>query len=340
MRMLGYKDKVLRIDLTAKQTSTEPLRMDWAEKYIGSKGLSIRYLYEELAPHTDPLSPDNKLLLTTGPFTGTPVPCSGKLAITAKSPATGTVNDASIGGHIGIEIKYAGYDMIIIEGKLDAPGYLLIEDDKISFESADGLWGRGSHEAERTLAERHGANYSILSIGPAGENLSNMACINCDYYRQAGRGGLGAVMGSKNLKAIVVHGTGGVAVPDIVKTTDRIIELLQTDVLVEDNTFVFDAGTTAFLEACNDGGILPSKNFTDTTDVHWEKYNGDALMEYRQGKRGCGDCGLGCGNFMQFSGKAVEGPEYETISVAGPNAGVEDPVAIMEYNRVADDMGL
>ena len=340
MTMMGYQNKVLRIDLTGKSSKIEPLRMDWAEKYIGSKGLSIRYLYDELKPGIDPLSADNKLLFTTGPLTGTPTPCSGKLSVTSKSPATGTISDASIGGHAGVAIKYAGYDMVILEGKLPEPGYIVIDDDKISFEPAGDLWGKGSHEVEGALAAKYGHEFSILSIGPAGENLSNMACINSDYYRQAGRGGLGAVMGSKNVKAIVVRGTGSVKVPDIKKATDRIVEFLQTDVLQEDNTFVFDCGTTAFLEACQDGGILPNKNFTDATDEKWTNYNGDVLLKNLAGKRGCGDCGLGCGNFLQFTGTRVEGPEYETISVAGPNAGNDDPAKIVEYNEVADDMGL
>jgi aldehyde:ferredoxin oxidoreductase len=338
--MLGYTGNVLRINLTGGSSKTEPLRMDWAEKYLGSKGLSIRYLYEEIPAGVDPLSPENKILFTTGPFTGTPVPCSGKLAVTSKSPATGTISDASIGGHIGAEIKFAGYDMVIVEGKADKPSYILIEDDKVTVEDAAGVWGRGAYEAEDILVAKHGHESCVMAIGPAGENLSNMACINTDYYRQAGRGGLGAVLGSKNIKAVVVKGTGSVRVPDIKKTTDRIIEILTSDVLQEDNTFVFDVGTTAFLEACNDGGILPMKNFSDATDVNWEKYNGDVLMTYRQGKRGCGCCGLGCGNFMKFKGGNVEGPEYETISVAGPNAGVTDPELILKYNEVADDMGL
>lgn len=340
MTMLGYQNKVLRINLTEKKASTEPLRMDFAEKYIGSKGLVIRYMYEELQPGIDALGPDNKLFLTTGPFTGTPVPCSGKLSVAAKSPATGTMNDCSIGGHAGIRIKFAGYDMIIFEGQLAEPGYVVIEDDEIKFVDAGDLWGKGSHEAESILAEEYGREFSILSIGPAGENLSNMACINSDYYRQAGRGGIGAVMGSKKMKAILVKGTGGVKVPDIVKTTDRILEILHEDVLQEDNTFVYDAGTTAFLEACNDGGILPWKNFSDTTDEKWTEYNGDVLMESREGKRGCGSCGLGCGNFLKIGDAVCEGPEYETISVAGPNAGIRDPYAIVKFNQVADDMGL
>lgn len=340
MTMLGYTNQVLRINLTNKTSSVEPLRMDWAEKYVGSKGLAIKYLYEELEPGIDPLSPDNKLLLTNGPFTGTPVPCSGKLSVAAKSPATGTINDCSIGGHAGLKIKYAGYDMVIFEGALSEPGYVIIEDDKITFKDAGDLWGIGSHEAETILSREYGREFSIMSIGPAGETLGPMACINSDYYRQAGRGGIGAVMGSKKMKAMLIKGTGSVKVPDIEKTTDRILEILQTNVLQEDNTFVFETGTTAFLEACNDGGILPYKNFSDTTDEAWTEYNGDVLIEHRTGKRGCGSCGLGCGNFLKIGDAICEGPEYETIAVAGPNAGIKDPEAIVKYNQVCDNMGL
>jgi len=340
MTMTGYQNKVLRIDLSAGKHKTEPLNMEFAAKYVGSKGLAIRYMYEELKPGVDALGIENKLFFTTGPLTGTPVACSGKLSIAAKSPATGTMNDCSIGGHAGIRIKYAGYDMIIFEGKLEKPGYIVIEDDKVKFMDADDLWGKGSHEAESILTKKYGTDYSVLSIGPAGENLSPMACINSDYYRQAGRGGIGAVMGSKNMKAVIVRGTGGVKVPDIEKATDRIIELLQKDVLQEDNTFVYDSGTTAFLEACNDGGILPYKNFSDTTDPDWKEYNDGVLMEHRKGKRGCGSCGLGCGNFLQIGKAVCEGPEYESISVAGPNAGIKDPEHIVKFNQVADDLGL
>ena len=340
MTMLGYQNNVLRITLKEKTVSTEPLRMDFARKYIGSKGLAIRYMYEELEPGIDALGEKNKLFLTTGPLTGTPVPCSGKLSVAAKSPATGTMNDCSIGGHAGIRIKFAGYDMIIFEGISDEPCYVVIEDDKVEFLDAGDLWGIGSHEAEAILAGKYGIEYSIMSIGPAGEKLSNMACINSDYYRQAGRGGIGAVMGSKKMKAILIKGTKGVKAANIEKTTDRILEILHEDVLQEDNTFVFDTGTTAFLEACGDGGIVPYKNFSSANDPEWEKYNGDVLMQYREGKRGCGSCGLGCGNFLKIGNAICEGPEYETIAVAGPNAGITDPEHIVKFNEVCDNMGL
>lgn len=338
--MLGYQDKVLRINLSEKEAKTEPLNKEWAEKYIGGKGLAIKYLYEELKPGTDPLSEENKLLLMTGPFTGTPVPCSGKLAVASKSPATGTILDCSIGGHSSLKIKYAGYDAVIFEGKLDQPGYILIEDHKVEFIEAPELWGKGSHETETVLTEKYGNEASVLSIGPAGENLVTMACINSDYYRQAGRGGIGAVMGSKNVKAIVIIGTGGVKVNDIENTTRRLSEILREDTTSEDNLFIYEEGTTAFLEACNDGGILPKRNFSDTTDENWTKYNGEVLLQNKAGKRGCGSCGLGCGNFLKIGDVVCEGPEYESIAVAGPNAGIEDPEAIVRFNQVADDVGL
>lgn len=340
MTMTGYQNNVLRVDLSAGKAAAEPLRMDFAEKYIGQKGLAIRYLYEELKPGIDPLGPENKLLFTTGPFTGTGVPCSGKLSVAAKSPATGTINDCSIGGHTANKIKYAGYDMLIFEGKAAEPSIVIIDNDQVTIEPAGDLWGRGAHEAETILQKRFGTDYGFLIIGPAGENLVTMACINSDYYRQAGRGGIGAVMGSKNLKAVCVRGTGCVKVANIDTFTEKMINYLQENVLLGDNTYVFDTGTTAFLEACNDGGILPKRNFSDTTDEKWTEYNGEVLLSKLAGKRGCGSCGLGCGNFIKWEDAIIEGPEYESIAVAGPNADVSDPYAILKYNEVADDMGL
>ncbi len=340
MTMKGYQNNVLRVDLSQAKVATEPLRMDFAEKYAGQKGLAIRYLYEELAAGIDPLGPENKLLFTTGPMTGTGVPCSGKLSIAAKSPATGTINDCSIGGHSANAIKYAGYDMIILEGKASKPTLIVIDNDKVTLEDAWDLWGKGAHEAEKLLQERFGHEYEHLVIGPAGENLVPMSCINSDYYRQAGRGGIGAVMGSKNVKAVSIRGTGPVKVANVKALVEKVLKYQQEDVHQDDNNFVFDCGTTAFLEACQDGGILPKRNFSDATDDKWTEYNGDVLLEKLVGKRGCGSCGLGCGNFVKWEDAVVEGPEYESIAVAGPNADVSNPYDILKYNEVADDMGL
>ena len=338
--MTGYQNRVLRIDLNAQKATVEPLRMDFAEKYVGSKGLAIRYMYEYLEPGIDPLGPDNKLFLTTGPMSGTPIPCSGKLSIAAKSPATGTMNDCSIGGHSGIRLKFAGYDMAIFEGQMDKPCYIVIEDDEITFHDAEGLWGLTSHEAEHKLMEEYGTEYSCLSIGPAGENLNFNSCINSDYYRQAGRGGIGAVMGSKKIKAILIKGTVGNKIPNIKEATERILQVFHENCLTDDNLYIFDEGTYAFLEACNDGGILPAHNFTAATDVNWETYNGAVMKKYRLGKRGCGSCGLGCGNYIQVGDAISEGPEYETIAASGPQMDIANIEHNVRFNQTCDDMGV
>ena len=338
--MFGYQNKVLRINCKEHTYATEPLNMEWARQYIGSKGLSIKYMYEELAPGIDPLGPENKLYFMTGPLNGTTVPCSGKLSVAAKSPATGTMNDCSIGGHVGNKIKYAGYDTIIFEDISENPIYVIIKNDRIFFKDASHLWGKDSHETEGILAAQFGIDASILSIGPGGENLLGTACINTDYYRQAGRGGIGAVMGSKKIKAIVIIGTGPLKINDPLNSIPRIAEILKAECANDDHEFIFTDGTTAFLEACNDGGILPKNNFSDTTDPDWTEYNGEVLLKKRKGKRGCGSCGLGCGNFLEIDDAVCEGPEYETIAVAGPNAGIKDPYHIVKFNQVCDEMGV
>ncbi|MDZ4132227.1 MAG: aldehyde ferredoxin oxidoreductase N-terminal domain-containing protein, partial [Dethiobacteria bacterium] len=176
---MSYTGKVLRVNLSTGKSAVEPLNKEWARDYIGGKGLSIKYLYEELKPGVDPLSADNKLILMNGPMTGTIVPNSGKLAIAAKSPATGTILDCSIGGHFAAELKYAGYDAVIIEGKAEKPVYLYIEDQKVELRSAADLWGKGAHETEHLIADTLD-DVITLAIGQAGENLVPMACISSE----------------------------------------------------------------------------------------------------------------------------------------------------------------
>lgn len=338
--MKGYKNNVLRIDLNKKEAINEPLNIKWAKEYVGGKGLGIKYLYEELKPGIDPLSPENKLILMTGPLTGTVVPNSGKLAIISKSPATGTILDCSIGGHVALEMKYAGYDAVIIEGTMDSPSYLLIEDNEIKFLEASHLWGKGSHETETLLLNEYGREAKVLSIGPAGENLLGMACINTDYYRQAGRGGIGTVMGSKNLKAIVIKGTGSVEVPYMDSALNEIHRILREDTVTDDNTWAFTDGTAMIVDMCNGGGILPTKNFQEGVFEEAEAINSEAMNKSRHGKKGCGSCALGCGNFIRIDDAYVEGPEYETLALGGSNCGIGDLKAIVKFNQLCDDFGM
>jgi len=335
-QIMAYMDKVLRINLTTGKSTTEPLKKEWAGEYLGGKGLSIKYLYEELKPGVDPLSAENKLILMTGPITGTLVPNSGKLAIAAKSPATGTILDCSIGGHFAPELKFAGYDAVIIEGKSDKPVYLYIEDDKVELHSADKLWGKGAHETEHLLYEELG-DVITLAIGQAGENLLTMACISSELYRQAGRGGIGAVMGSKNLKAISVRGSGGIKIPDIRKFSAAMNKIKRDDTMTDDNMWAYSDGTPMIVDLSQSTGILPTRNFQEGTFDEYKAINSDAVKSVLKAKKACFACPLACSNYVKMGKTEVEGPEYETLALCGSNCGIGDMEAVIEFNRLCDD---
>ncbi|MFZ5632757.1 MAG: aldehyde ferredoxin oxidoreductase family protein [Bacillota bacterium] len=338
---MGYRNAVLRVNLQSGKTGAVPLRKDWADQYYGGKGLGIKYLFEELAPGTGPLSPENKVILATGPFTGTVVPCSGKLTVVTRSPATGTVLDCSVGGNIAGEIKYAGYDAVIIEGRADRPVYLLIDDGRVSIEDAGWLWGLGTHAAEEELIKRHGAGARVLSIGPAGENMVSFACLTSERYRQAGRGGAGAVFGSKNLKAVVVRGSGGVSPADLPGLMRAAHRALREDLLTDTNLWANTDGTPMLVEMSHNAGILPARNFQQGTfEEGYKNISSPALQEARAGKKACLSCGLGCGNYTIKGAGRVEGPEYETLALAGSNCGISDLEAVVKFNALCDDLGL
>lgn len=338
--MHSYCNCILRINLTTGRITREPLHPEWVRKYFGGKGLGMKYLYEELPPGADPLGQANKLILMTGPLTGTAVPCSGKLAIVTKSPANGTILDCSIGGSIAAELKYAGYDAVIIEGKSPAPVYLRIMDDQVTLEPAGDLQGRGTRATEFTLRERHGWDTRVLSIGPAGENLVPFACLSSELYRQAGRGGVGSVMGSKNLKAVVVRGTGSVRVADMGGLLQEALDALRNDVLTDANFWAYTDGTPLLVELSQAAGILPTNNFRSGFCDGYASLGPAAIRQALRAKKGCLSCGLGCGNYLQLDGTEIEGPEYETLAVAGSNCGITDLSAVARFNALCDDLGL
>ncbi len=336
---MAYTNKLLRVNLSTGKAQTENLKTAWARDYLGGKGLSIKYLYEELAPGIDPLSPENKMILMTGPLTGTNAPNSGKLAIASKSPATGTILDCSIGGAIAAELKYAGYDGVIIEGRASVPVYLNIEDDKVELRSANHLWGKAAHETEHLLKETS-SDARFLVIGPAGENLLSMACINSELYRQAGRGGIGAVMGSKNLKAIAVKGSGSVNVPDIRKFTVAMNKLRRDNTMSDDNIWTYSDGTPMIVELTQTTGTLPTRNFQDGSFEEYQAIDTEAVKNVLTAKKACFACPLGCGNYIKAGRSVVEGPEYETLALCGSNCGIADLEAVAEFNRLCDDYGI
>jgi len=335
-----YTGRILKIDLTKGSFSVEKTNMCWAKQYFGGKGLGIRYLMSELPSKTDPLGEDNKMILMPGPLAGTIVSSSSKLAIITKSPATGTILDCSIGGNLAAQVKYAGYDGIIISGKSKSPVYISIFGDTIKINDANHLWGTGAHYTEISLRKQFKKDdVAIAAIGPAGEKLVPFACISSELYRQAGRGGVGAVMGSKNLKAIVINGDKGITVDDMDKLMQRMQGLMKEEV-IPDGSWAYNDGTPILVNAVNSAGILPTKNFNEGTFKEHEAINSNSCNAKRIKKKACFGCAIGCGNFVKYGDVTVEGPEYETLALAGSNCGISDLKAITQFNKKCDDLGL
>jgi len=344
--MYLYTGKILKINLTKKEVSTEDLNQDWAEKYVGGKGLGFRYLFDEMDPTTDPLSPDNVLIFMTGPIAGTNIPSSSRVCIVTKSPATGTILDSNLGGDLGAEIKYAGYDAIIVKGRAKEPVYIVISDDSVEIKDGQGLWGKGVFEVDSEIKkDLDDEGYSTAIIGPAGENLVRFACITSESYRQAGRGGTGAVMGSKNLKAIAVRGSNGVKVYNMNSFLDLAFQMHKEAVAEDnepsrDNIWVINDGSPFLVDIVNEMGIIPVKNFQEGQFEESSKINAGAVKAKKTRNRACLSCPLACGNLTRAGESIVEGPEYETLSVAGSNCGIDDIEAIIRFNEACDNLGL
>jgi aldehyde:ferredoxin oxidoreductase len=345
--MKGICGRLLDVDLTSGRTGEMGISAAMAKKYLGGRGLGARLLFDLLPPKTDPLSPENILIFLTGPLTGSMVPGSSKFVVVTKSPLTHGWCDSYSSGRISIELKKAGYDGIVVRGKSNFPCYLKIDNSGVEIREADWIWGKDSFTAERTLKELEGnSSAGVSSIGPAGENLCSYACINSDYYRQAARCGVGAVMGSKRLKAIVVRGTKNVEFQD----HKRIIELNRENYQRAKVSQVFQArskyGTPLTLNFTHKGGILPTKNFQYGT---WEKALGkiDSVGVYKSVKshKACQSCFVHCSLITEaadgkYKGTTVEGPEYETIGMFGSNLLIDSLPTIIQANVLCDKLGL
>ncbi len=343
----GYVGKILRVDLNRGKTSAEPLNMDWAKTFLGGKGLGAKYLYEESKPRTDAFSSENVLIFMTGPLTGTMAPCTPKHVVVTKSPLTGTFLDSYAGGHFGSELKFAGFDAIMLKGKAKQPAYLWINDGEAQIKSAEELWGSDTHETEKLIKEELGdKDVKVAAIGPAGENLVRFSCITNELYRQSGRGGAGAIMGSKNLKAIAVHGTQGVTVPHIEEFVNLCKDIIAKDVLGNpDNEWVIVDGSPAIVRMSHDAGILPTKNFQSGVFKDVDKIDAAAIKKLLVRRKACYSCPMACGNLIlirdgPFAGTMIEGPDYETLALAGSNCLINDLGAIAKFNLMCDKLGI
>jgi len=341
----GYMGKGLRVNLTSRTSSTFDIPEDWARRFLGGRGFAAKILYDELDPSTEPLSPENKLVVATGPLSGLFLPGSGKLTFACKSPATGGYADSNVGGHLGPEIKYAGYDVIILEGKADAPSVLVIEDDRVSIRDGSRYWGLGAIATEKALKDELGEAFQCAVIGPAGENLVKFACISHDFGRQAGRCGVGAVMGSKNLKAIAVSGTRAIPLARPKEALEKGKEMYLSCFSKPGFYDWTPYGTAGVTEWVNEVGSFPTKNFHTGYFEHHKQINGQALKErILVTDKGCFGCPIPCGKYSRtrWQGREVmvEGPEYETIAMLGGNCCLESIEDVAYANYVCDELGL
>ena len=342
----SYMGTIIRVDLAAGTVKKEPLNMKNAEEYVGARGLGTKYFCDEVDPKVDPLGPDNKLIFMTGPLTGTAASCSGRYEVVAKAPLTGTIGAANSGGHFGPELKYAGYDGIIFEKQSEKPVYLYIEDRRVELKDASDLWGKTVYEVTDILNERHGESARVACIGPTGENLCLYAGVMNDKHRAAGRGGLGAVMGSKKLKAVVVKGTGSIQVarPEgfMNAITDARTKLKAHPVTGEG---LAAYGTQILVNIINESGAMPVDNWRDGS--HFDKgedISGEALADkYLVRNKGCFGCCIGCGRVTRIPDgpyKALgEGPEYEAGWSFGADCGVSDLAAVCKANFICNEYG-
>ena len=357
---MGWHRTILRVDLTAGTCTREPLNMAWAEQYLGQRGLATKYLSEEVDPTVDALSPENKLIIATGPLTGTNAPTGGRWSVVTKGPLTGAIACSNSGGQFGGELKMAGYDFLIFEGRSPRPVYLHLENDKASLLPADDLWGEKIWDVERTIKDRHNDPLMrIASIGPAGETLSRYACIVNDLHRAAGRSGVGAVMGSKQLKAIAVRGTKGVTPEnpaEFMAAVKAANEVLQGSKARKGLT---RHGTIAMMDATGTFGALPTRNNREVQFEGADKLNAKAMQSPNEDghtnfiqNSACFACTIGCGrvsriNPEHFSVKeqpryqtASGGLEYETAYALGSAVGVDDMDAATYAGFLCNDYGM
>jgi len=360
---MGWNRKVLRVNLTAGTCTPEPLNMKWADDYLGSRGLATKYLVSEMDARVDPLSPDNKMIMATGPLTGTMASTGGRYTVVTKGPLTGAIACSNSGGYFGAEMKFAGWDMVIFEGKSPKPVYLYLENDRAELRDAGHLWGKSCWETEETIKASHqDPLIRVSSIGAAGENLVLFACVVNDLHRAAGRSGVGAVMGSKNLKAVAIRGTQGVSgikdFPAFLAAANAGKKVLADNAVTGQGLPKY--GTQVLMNVINEMGALPTRNHRDVQFEEAGRISGEAMHERRasDGKThlvtnaACFGCTIACGRISRidethFSVKnspkywgASGGLEYEAAWALGAANGVGDLEALQYANLLCNEHGM
>jgi aldehyde:ferredoxin oxidoreductase len=343
----GYAGRYLRVNLTTGRTEALPLPREWAEDFLGGNGIGAKILWDEVPADVDALAPENKLIVATGPLCGGLMPNASRVEFVAKSPLTGIYGDANAGGHFGPELKFAGYDLIVFEGRAAVPVYLNIHDDKVELRDAAHLWGKGGFETEQTIQrENRDPEIKTAVIGQAGENCARIAAIMVTYGRHAARSGIGAVMGAKNLKAIAVRGTRGIRIADPHAHRDVAFRMHSQ---IRQNEFfagVHRFGTAGLVSLMHPMGRFPTKNFQHGSFDGFAEISGETLREEHIVRdMGCYDCPINCDKIYsviagEFAGVTVSSVEYETLNALGACVLNRDLPALLKANVLCDDWGL
>ena len=359
---MAWTRKILRVNLTDRTCKSEPLNMQWAQDYLGQRGLATKYLVSEIDPKVDPLSPENKIIWATGPLTGTMASTGGRYSVVTKGPLTGAIACSNSGGYFGAELKFAGWDMVIVEGRASSPVYLSIENDKVEIRDASHLWGKTVWETEEAIKAAHqDPQVRVSCIGRTGEAGVLYAAIVNDLHRAAGRSGVGAVAGSKNLKAIVVRGTlgvGNLANPkEFMKVTYEKKKILKENAVTGQGLPTY--GTQVLMNVINEIGAMPTRNHRDVQFEGARKISAEAMREPREsdGKpqlvnnQGCFGCTIACGRISKIDQThytvvnspkywgASGGLEYEAAWSLGCANGVDDIEALQYANMLCNEDG-
>ncbi len=332
--------RFLWIDLDRREYKAVEYPGEWALDYLGGRGLAARILWEYLPRGADPLGPENLLILAVGPLTGLPLPSSGKMVVAAKSPLTGGYGDGNIGSWAAVHMRKAGWDAIVIRGASKEPVTIYVEDDKVEFHDASDLWGLDTWETEKKLKEQFGKNLGFLEIGPAGENLVRYATVISQEGRSGGRPGMGAVMGSKKIKAIVIKGTKEVPLHDPKKVR---VEGAKAYVEVKRSKaypFWMRQGTMMTVDWAQEASVLPTYNFREGVFDGYKGIDGYRMEEMKIAQRGCPYCNMSCGNVVKDEEGQPSELDYENVAMLGSNIGLDDLAKVSVLNRLADMYGV
>ncbi len=335
--MKGWTGFFLKVDLTKSAAVAEMYSEDLALNFLGGRGFAIKILWDTLKQGTDPFSPENKLILATGPLTGIGLPNSGKLVIASKSPLTGGYGDGNSGSWAAVNIRKAGYDAFVIEGKASKPVILQIKDKTCEFLDAADLWGKSTFEVEAQLRKKYSKLAGIVSIGPAGENLVRFATVVSQNGRAGGRPGMGAVMGSKNLKAVVVEGTQPIPLANAEEMKQLAVDGYKELLAKPLYSFWKRQGTMSTVEWCQENSCLPTHNYRQGVFDKAEGINGFTMEKLKISNRGCPQCNMTCGNVVKDSEGKESELDYENVVMLGSNIGLGDLAQVATLNRLADE---